>query len=118
MSGSILGCDPICQKPPQALRCVMYPTTFTALSTMKKNKKNKPGRKQTLLGGAVKSIKKLGKGTGSRIGALSTTQKVVGGAALVALGLSYLAKRQNGSAADISTDADAAIAEENLAAMG
>ena len=85
---------------------------------MKKNKKNKTGGKQTLLGGAVKSIKKLSKGTGSRISALSTTQKVVGGAALVALGLSYLAKRQNGAAADISTDADATIAEENLAAIG
>ncbi len=85
---------------------------------MKKNKKNKPDKKQTLLGGAAKSLKKLGKGTGSRIGALSITQKVVGGAALVALGLSYLAKRQNGSAAGTPIDADAAIAEENLAAMG
>lgn len=73
---------------------------------MKKNKKQKAGKK-TLLGGAVKTIKKL-----------STAQKVVGGAALVALGLSYLAKRQNGSAAGIPIDADAAIAEESLAAMG
>ena len=118
MPGSILGNDSVCQKTPQALRGAFYSVTFTAPSTMKKNKKNKPDKKQTLLGGAAKSLKKLGKGTGSRIGALSTTQKVVGGAALVALGLSYLAKRQNGSAAGIPIDADAAIAEENLAAMG
>ena len=89
---------------------------------MKKTKKNKVAKKQTLLGGAAKSLKKLGKGTSRRIGGLSTTSKVVGGAALVALGLNYLSKRL-GSAdipapADATTTADGVAAEESLAAMG
>ncbi|MBG8554590.1 hypothetical protein [Hymenobacter guriensis] len=51
---------------------------------MTKKKKAKAGKKKkTLFTGAVKSIKKL-----------STTQKVVGGSALVALGLGYLAARR------------------------
>jgi len=78
---------------------------------MKKNKKKKAAKKQTLLGGAAKSLRKLGKGRGR----LSTTQKVVGGAALVALGLGYLAKRLRGGAA--TPPPDAAAAEEQLAAM-
>lgn len=89
---------------------------------MKKTKKNKVAKKQTLLGSAAKSLKKLRKGTSRRIGGLSTTQKVVGGAALVALGLNYLSKRL-GSAdipapADATTTADGLAAEESLAAMG
>ena len=47
---------------------------------MKKTKKNKAAKQKTMLGGAAKSLKKLGKGTSRRIGRLSTTQKVVGGA--------------------------------------
>ena len=77
---------------------------------MKKNKKNQPAKKTTLLGGAAKSLKKLGKGPGR----LSTTQKVVGGAALVALGLRLLSKRRGGKAAPA---ADTAAAEQNLAAL-
>ncbi|MCC2547375.1 hypothetical protein LJY25_13045 [Hymenobacter sp. BT175] len=77
---------------------------------MKKTKKTKAGKK-SLLGGATKKIKKLGKGK------LTTTQKVVGGAALVALGLSYLAKRRKGGAG-ADTASDASAAEENLAGMG
>lgn len=88
---------------------------------MKKTKKNKVAKQKTMLGGAAKSLKKLGKGTSRRIGRLSTTQKVVGGAALVALGLSYLSKRLNGGdiphPADATTTADGLAAEENLAAM-
>ncbi|MBD2723362.1 hypothetical protein [Hymenobacter armeniacus] len=89
---------------------------------MKKTKKNKAAKKATLLGGATKSLKKLGKGKG--LGKLSTTQKVVGGAALVALGLSYLSKRRAGKAAEAtaptsstSATSDALAAEESLAAM-
>jgi len=84
---------------------------------MKKTKKNKASKKSTLLGGATKSLKKLGKGKG--LGKLSTTQKVVGGAALVALGLSYLSKRRKAGAAATETDTttDAAAAEQNLAAL-
>jgi len=79
---------------------------------MKKNKKNNSSKK-TLLGGAAKSLRKLGKG--NALGKLSTTQKVVGGAALVALGLGYLSTRRKASAAD--TTADATAAEQNLAAL-
>ena len=81
---------------------------------MKKSKKNKTSKK-TLLGGAAKSLKKIGKGTANGIGGLSTAKKVLGGAALVALGLSYLAKRRNGSAE--LTAPDATAAEENMASM-
>ena len=88
---------------------------------MKKTKKNKAAKKQTLLGGAAKSLKKLGKGTSRRIGGLSTTQKVVGGAALVALGLNYLSKRMGSSdipaPGDATTTADGVAAEDTLAAM-
>ncbi|WP_375417133.1 hypothetical protein [uncultured Hymenobacter sp.] len=78
-------------------------------------KKAKATKKTSLFGGAGKSIKKLGSG----IGGLSTTQKVAGGAALVALGLSYLAKRRgNGSSSTATTNsADAAGAEQSLAAI-
>ena len=79
-----------------------------------KVKKNKAG-KNTLLSGAAKSLKKL------RTAKLSTTQKVVGGAALVALGLGYLSKRLNGTdipaPADATTTADALAAEGSLATM-
>ena len=77
-------------------------------------KKTKAG-KNTLLSGAAKSLKKL------RTAKLSTTQKVVGGAALVALGLGYLSKRLNGAdipaPADATTTADALAAEGSLATM-
>lgn len=88
---------------------------------MKKTKKNKVSKKSSLLGGAAKSLKKLSRGTSRRIGGLSTTQKVVGGAALVALGLSYLSKRLGPSdipaPTDATTTADAGAAEETLATM-
>ena len=79
-----------------------------------KVKKNKTG-KNTLLSGAVKSLKKL------RTAKLSTTQKVVAGATLVALGLGYLSKRLNGvdipAPADATTTADALAAQGSLATM-
>ena len=86
---------------------------------MKKTKKQKAGKtgKTTLLGGAAKSLKKLGKGTSKGFGGLSTTQKVVGGAALVALGLSYLNKRRSQGDAAATTNPDAAAAEESLASL-
>ena len=83
---------------------------------MKKNKKNKASKKAGLLGGAAKSLKKLGQRTG--IGRLSTAQKVVGGATLVALGVRYLARhRRATSEAVAAPPADVAGAEQNLATM-
>jgi hypothetical protein len=83
--------------------------------TKEKAKKNKAGKKTTLLAGAAKSIK------GLRKSKLSTTQKVLGGAALVALGVGYLAKRLGGAdlpaRPDATTTADADAAETSLAAM-
>ena len=80
-----------------------------------KVKKNKVG-KNTLLSGAARSLKKL------RTAKLSTTQKVVAGATLVALGLGYLSKHLNGAdisaPKDATTTADAPAAEASLAAMG
>ena len=90
---------------------------------MKKTKKNKADKQPTLLGGATKSLKKLRKGTRRRLRGLSTAQKVVGGTVLVALGLSYLAKRLGPADIPAPTDAtttigdDAVAAEESLAAM-
>lgn len=79
-------------------------------------RKNKAAKKTSLFGGAGKSIKKLGRG----IGGLSMTQKVAGGA-LLALGLSYLAKRRGssgGSSAEAApSPADVAGAEQSLATM-
>ncbi len=78
-------------------------------------KKIKPAKKKTVL----KSIKKLGKKSG--LGKLSTTQKVVGGAALLAAGLGVLAQRtgffaatDTDAPADATTTTDAAEAEQNL----
>ncbi|RYU78111.1 hypothetical protein [Hymenobacter persicinus] len=84
---------------------------------MKKTKKTKTkakAGKKSLLGGAAKSLRKLGKGSG--LSKLSTTQKVVGGTALVALGLSYLATRPKNAGRATATP-DAAAAEQNLTAL-
>ena len=81
--------------------------------TKDKTKKSKPAKK-SLFGGASKSLKKLGKRK------LSTTQKVVAGAALAAIGLGLLAKRRKAGApteAETDSTTDATAAEENLAAM-
>ena len=87
----------------------------------KKNKvkattKVKAGKKKTLLG---KSLRKLGKKSG--LSKLSTTQKVVGGAALLAAGLGYLATRVSTTAPDgtfpEAPETDAAAAEQNLASL-
>ena len=83
---------------------------------MKKAKKikdkNKGAKKTTLLRGASKSLRKFGKDATSSLSGLSTTQKVVGGATLLALGLSYLNKRRTNGAT-----ANAAGAEQNLATL-
>jgi hypothetical protein len=55
-----------------------------------KNKKKKAGKKATVLGGAAKSLKKLSKNS---VGKLSTTQKVLAGATLGALGVRLLVKK-------------------------
>ncbi|SNC76189.1 hypothetical protein SAMN06265337_3259 [Hymenobacter gelipurpurascens] len=81
---------------------------------MKKTKNKKKSGKKSLFGGAAKSLKKLGKGSG--LGRLSTTQKVLGGAALVAVGLSYFGKRRISTPATPPTS-DATAAEQSLASM-
>jgi len=84
---------------------------------MKKNKnKNKKAKtsKKPLFGGAAKSLKKLSKGSG--LAKLTTTQKVLGGAALLAVGLGYLGKRRTSTPAGV-TGADANAAEASLASM-
>lgn len=85
---------------------------------MKKNKKNKAAKtkKTSLLGGTAKSLRKLGKGATTGLGGMTTAQKVAGGAALVALGLSYWAKRRTATPA-AAPSPDATAAEQNLASL-
>ncbi|GAB3829934.1 hypothetical protein [Hymenobacter jeollabukensis] len=64
-------------------------------------KKTKAAKKnKSLLSGAAKSLRKL-----------STTKKVVGGSALLALGLGYLAQRRGLFSALIGGDTDANTGE-------
>lgn len=87
---------------------------------MKKNKRTKTDKTTTLLGGATKSLRKLGKDAANGIGGLSTAQKVAGGAALVALGLSILTKKRRGATATeeaVTTPDYATAAEANLASL-
>lgn len=93
---------------------------------MKKNKKKKGGKpKANVLGATRKSLKKLGKGTATKLGKLSTTQKVLAGTALGVLGVRYLVKKlgkpKTGVATDEPTNAGVAIdasgAEANLTAL-
>jgi hypothetical protein len=91
---------------------VPYETLLISFQrTMKKTKKKKADKKKpTLLGGAAKSIKKLGKGTAASVGKLSTTQKV--------LAVSYVRKQiaKNKAATPTNTAIanDATVAEQNL----
>lgn len=78
-----------------------------------KNKQKKASKKTSLFGGAAKSLKKIGKGTG--LNTLSTTQKVLGGAALLAAGLGYLGRRR--SSVPATPPVDKGAAEENLTSM-
>lgn len=95
---------------------------------MKKTKKKKSDKKKpTLLGGATKSLKKLGKGTAASIGKLSTTQKILAGATLGALGVRYVVKQlgknkaakavETAPGADSALQDDAAVAEHNLTSL-
>jgi hypothetical protein len=68
-----------------------------------KNKKKKAGKKATVLGGAAKSLKKLSKNS---VGKLSTTQKVLAGATLGALGVRLLVKKLNKPKATTTPDTD------------
>ena len=64
-------------------------------------KKNKAGKKKkSLLGGASKSLRKL-----------TTTQKVVGGSALLALGLGVLAQRRGLFGSATATDTEPSTGE-------
>ncbi|GAA3998023.1 hypothetical protein GCM10022408_05940 [Hymenobacter fastidiosus] len=80
----------------------------------KNSKKDKPSN--DLMDNAAKSLRKFRKVT-KHITKLSTAQKVVGGMALLAAGLTYLAKKQADAdgAATLKPDADAA--EVDLATL-
>lgn len=67
---------------------------------MSKKKNKAPKKKKSLLSGATKSLKKL-----------STTQKVVGGSALLALGLGVLAQRRGLFGSSLAPDTDANTGE-------
>lgn len=84
----------------------------------KKNKKAAP--KKSALKGAAKSLKKMSKGS---LGKLSTTQKVLAGATLGALGVRYLVKKLGKAKMPATANPDttyiddAALAEDNLTAL-
>lgn len=86
----------------------------------KKADKKKVDKKKVALKGAAKSLKKKGKGALSK---LSTTQKVLAGATLGALGVSYLVKTLGKPKAPAAANPDttyiddAAQAEDNLTAL-
>lgn len=71
--------------------------------TKKKDKGKKAGKKATALSGAAKSLKKLSKNS---VGKLSTTQKVLAGTALGALGVRLLVKKLGKPKAVAPTEAD------------
>lgn len=84
-------------------------------------KKNKKANKQkNAFKGAAKSLKKIRQGS---LGKFSTTQKVLAGATLGALGVRYLVKKLSKPKApatpnpNITYTDDAALAEENLTAL-
>ena len=84
----------------------------------KKHSKKKDGLSDDLLDMATLSIKKFRKVT-KEIGKLSTGQKLVGGVALLAAGLTYLAKQQADAPAPDAPDApdDEAAATAALAEL-
>lgn len=88
----------------------------TLMAKDKKKHSKKGSQADDLLDEAAIALKKFRKVT-KQIGKLSTGQKIVGGVALLAAGLTYVAKKQ--AEAGPSTDAspDAKAAEETLAKM-
>lgn len=82
-----------------------------------KKKQGKKSRKADgLLDDAAKSLKKFRKVT-RHVGRLSTGQKLVGGIALVAAGLTYWAKKQATEAAATAALPGAQAAEAHLATL-
>ncbi|TGE27435.1 hypothetical protein [Hymenobacter metallicola] len=85
----------------------------------KSRDKKKPKKNQQhddLLGNAAKSLKKFRKVT-RNVTKLTTGQKVVGGIALLAAGLTYLAKKQSQSPQPAADTPDAQAAEAHLTAL-
>lgn len=85
-----------------------------------KKKNKKADKKKGAPKGAAKSLKKMSKG---KIGKFSTTQKVLAGATLGALGVRYLVKKLRKPKVPAATNPnttyidDAALAEENLMSL-
>jgi hypothetical protein len=103
---------------PEIISFLPFQNAMKKTKQKKADKKKSAKKKPTLLGGAAKSIKKLGKGTAASVGKLSTTQKVLAGATLAALGVSYvrkqLAKNKAAAPTDTAIANDATVAEQNL----
>ena len=86
---------------------------------MAKDKKNhsKRGKKpNSLLDAAAKSLKKFRR-VARHVTKLSTGQKVVGGLALVAAGVTYLVSKQTDADSTAAAMPNATAAEANLASM-
>lgn len=93
----------------QALRATLMP------KDKKKHAKKKDELSDDLLDMAALSLKKFRK-VSKQISKLSTGQKLVGGAALLAAGLTYLAKQQPGAPSPVAPG-DEAAASATLAEL-
>jgi len=81
----------------------------------KKKNSKKDHKHNDVLDNTAKTIKKFRRVT-KNLTKLSTGQKVVGGVALLAAGLVYLAKKQDGASA-AAKPTDVAAAEDSLASL-
>ncbi|UOQ72852.1 hypothetical protein [Hymenobacter cellulosilyticus] len=92
-----------------------FPTTM-AKDKKKSSKKGKDSKSDNVLDGAFQALRKFRKATRS-VGKLTTGQKVVGGVALLAAGLTYLAKKHAEDEAANKALPGAEAAEAALASL-
>ena len=78
---------------------------YTLMAKDKKKHPKKDKASEDLLDAAAQSLKKFRKVT-KQLSKLSTGQKLVGGLALAAAGLAYLATREPDAAAEAATETD------------
>jgi hypothetical protein len=91
------------------LETIVLPNLLMAKDKKKKKGSKKDDASEDFLDVAALSIKKFRKVT-KEINKLSTGQKLVGGIALVAAGLAYLATQEEGGAGHEKTDSEDAAA--------